>query len=342
MKALRLRGNEDVALEEVPAPEVLGAHEVLVRIKAVTLNHLDLYSYRGMAFAERKLPIVTAAEGVGQVVELGASVDPRWREKRVAIYSSYICGRCKNCVAGRENLCTDSAGILGFGRDGLAQEYAAIPERMLVEVPEGLPWEYAACAPITFSTVVHMLCDNARLGRDDTVLVHAGGSGIGTAAIKLAKHLGARVITTVGSDHKKQRAHDIGADHVVNYTSERFSRAVRKLTNKEGVDVVFEHIGPDTWNESMLSVKVGGRIVTCGSTTGTSTPMNLHQLFNKQIKIFGSFGASKANVAQSLALMSQHDVTPVIDCAVGLHDYREGLEKLRRRDVFGKIVVHLH
>ena len=342
MKALLLKANEDVALEDVPTPEVLGDDEVLVRVKAVTLNHLDLYSFRGMAFAERALPIITAAEGVGEVVRLGRRVAPAWEGKRVAVYSAHMCGQCQSCVDGRENLCTASAGILGFGRDGLACEYAVVPERLLVEIPESLPWEQAACAPITFSTVVHMLYDNAKLAKGETVLVHAGGSGIGSAAIKIAKHLGAKVITTVGSDDKKKRAQAIGADHAINYRTERFSREVRKLTDKVGVDVVFEHVGPDTWNESMLSVKVGGRIVTCGSTTGSSTPMNLHQLFNKQIKIFGSFGASKANIAQSLSLMSNDGVAPVIDSTFGLEGYRHGLQKLKDRDVFGKIVVNIH
>lgn len=342
MKALLIKGNEELALAEIEPPRDVGDDEVLVAIHAVTLNHLDLYSYRGMAFAERVLPIVAAAEGVGEVVSLGARVDPKWKGKRVAIYASRVCGRCTSCSAGRDNLCTEVDGILGFNRDGLAREYAVVRETQLIEAPPRLPWERAVCAPITFSTVVHMLVDNAKLQKGETILVHAGGSGIGSAAIKIAKFIGARVITTVGAEAKRERALSIGADHVINYTTERFSRAVRKLTDKQGVDVVFEHIGPSTWEESLFSVKVGGRVVTCGSTTGTSTTMNLHRLFNQQIKIFGSFGATKQNVAQSLELMARHEVSPVIDCRIGMDGYLEALQKLRSRDVFGKIVVDLH
>ena len=178
----------------------------------------------------------------------------------------------------------------GFHLDGFAQERINLPARQLIPAPPGVTDVGAALAPVTFGTVEHMLFDNAKLQPGETVLVHAGGSGIGTAAIQLAKRHGASVITTVGSDEKIEPARALGADHVINYRSDRFEGVVRKLTKKKGVDVVFEHVGKDTFAGSMLCLKRGGRLVTCGSTSGVSTEMNLMMLFQQQLKLLGSFG----------------------------------------------------
>jgi alcohol dehydrogenase len=183
-----------------------------------------------------------------------------------------------------------------------------------------------------------MLFDNAELSEGETVLVHAGGSGIGSAAIRLAKDVGATGITTVGDDEKAEKAKALGADHVINYRKDRFEHEVRKITKKVGVDVVFEHVGADTWNASLLSMKPGARLVTCGSTSGVSVQMNLMQLFQRQYKIFGSFGATIRNVSEGLEKMGR-GVKPVIDTVVPLENFNEGLERLESRRVFGKIVV---
>src|SRR5207237_2214827 len=178
----------------------------------------------------------------------------------------------------------------------------------------------------------------ARLEPGESVLVHAGGSGIGSVAIKMAKALDCTVITTIGDDAKAEKAKAIGADHVINYRTERFEGAVRKLTRKKGVDVVFEHVGAETFNGSLLTLKRGGRLVTCGSTSGPSTTLNLMQLFQQQYRIFGSFGATMGNIADSLAKMAA-GLTPVIDTEVELAEVAAGLERLASRQVFGKIVV---
>jgi alcohol dehydrogenase len=197
----------------------------------------------------------------------------------------------------------------------------------------------AACAPIAFATVEHMLFDNAKLQPGETILVHAGGSGIGTVAIKMAKAIGCTVITTVGDDAKGEKARALGADHVVNYRTDRFEGAVRRITAKKGVDVVFEHVGADTFNGSLLSLKRGGRLVTCGATSGPSATLNLMQLFQQQYRIYGSFGASMRNIRDSLAKMAG-GLLPVIDTEVALTDFERGLARLESRQVFGKIVVH--
>jgi alcohol dehydrogenase len=213
-----------------------------------------------------------------------------------------------------------------------------LPARLTIPVPAGVAFRDAACAPIAFATVEHMLFDNAKLEAGETILVHAGGSGIGTAAIQMAKQIGCTVITTVGSDEKAAKAKALGADHVINYRTDRFEGAVRKLTAKKGVDVVFEHVGADTFAGSLLSLKRGGRLVTCGATSGPSTTLNLMQLFQQQYRIIGSFGASMRNIRDALAKM-KGGLRPVIDTEVPLAEFERGLQKLESRDVFGKIVV---
>ena len=197
----------------------------------------------------------------------------------------------------------------------------------------------AAVAPITFGTVEHMLFDNAKLQPGETILIHAGGSGIGSAAIQLARRMGCIVITTVGSNDKIEKAKALGADHVINYREDRFEGVVRKLTKKKGVDVVFEHVGADTFNGSLLVLKPGGRLVTCGSTSGPTTTINLMQLFQRQYRIFGSFGQTIKSIVDSLDKMAA-GMTPIIDTEVPLSNVAQALDRMESRQVFGKIIVH--
>jgi alcohol dehydrogenase len=338
MRALTLIGDRKLELADLPAPPTPAAGGVQVRIGAVALNHLDLWGYRGMAFAKRKMPVVVGVEAAGEVVAAGPGVDVPPEGTAVALYGALTCGTCKACREGRDNLCENIGGIMGFHVDGFARDRVNIPARLTIPIPPGVTLRDAACAPIAFATVQHMLFDNARLEPGETVLVHAGGSGIGTAAIKMAKAIGCTVITTVGDDGKVEKAKAMGADHVINYRNERFEGVVRKITAKKGVDVVFEHVGAETFNGSLLCLKRGGRLVTCGSTSGPSTTINLMQLFQQQYRIIGSFGASLRNIRESLAKMAG-GLLPVIDTEVALADFERGLERLASRQVFGKIVV---
>jgi NADPH:quinone reductase-like Zn-dependent oxidoreductase len=224
--------------------------------------------------------------------------------------------------------------------DGFAQELMNQDARLLVRVPDALSFEDAACGPITFSTVEHMLFDNAKLEAGETILIHAAGSGIGTVAVRIAKDLGCTVIATAGDDEKCAKAKALGADHVVNYSTQNFPTVARRVTGKRGVDVVFEHVGASTWSGSLLSLKMGGRLVTCGSTSGVSAETNLMMLFQRQLRIFGSFGASMRNIADGYAKMAR-GILPVLDTVVPLERFAEGLERLESRRVFGKIVVTL-
>lgn len=342
MRALRLIAERQLVLEDLPEPPAPGPGEARVRIRAVSLNHIDLWGHRGMAFARRQLPITVGVEGAGEVEAVGPDVAAEIKAgDRVVVYGGLICRKCKACREGRENLCENVAGIMGFHVDGLAAEVVNLPAHLLVPVPDGVSWPQAACASVTFGTVQHMLFDNAKLEPGETILVHAAGSGVGSTAILMAKDIGATVFATAGDDEKLVKAKALGADHVINYRTDRFEGVVRRLTAKRGVDVVFEHVGPATWAGSMFSLTKGGRLVTCGSTSGISTNINLFQLFQQQIRIFGSFGASIRNVADGLAKMGAGKVLPVIDSEISMAAFGTGLERLESRQVFGKIIVHI-
>jgi alcohol dehydrogenase len=338
MRALTLVADRKIELIDVPEPPAPQAGEVQLRIKAVGLNHLDVWGWRGMAFAKRKLPLVVGVEAAGEIAAVGAGVPNLKVGDRVVGYGGLTCGVCKACREGRDNLCENVAGVMGFHVDGFARDLLNMPARLVVPVPDGVPFRDAACAPIAFGTVQHMLFDNARLEAGETILVQAGGSGIGTSAIKMAKQIGATVITTVGDDEKAKKAEALGADHVINYRKDRFETIVRKLTGKKGVDVAFEHVGPDTFNGSLLCLKRGGRLVTCGSTSGQSTQLNLFQLYLQQYRIIGSFACSMRNVRESLAKMAG-GLTPVIDTELPLGEFESALARLESRQVFGKIIV---
>jgi alcohol dehydrogenase len=291
-----------------------------------------------MAFAKRKLPLVVGAEAAGEIAAVGPGVTAFTVSDAVVTYGALTCGVCKACNEGRDNLCEDVGGIMGFHVDGFARDLVNMPVRLVVKVPAAVALRDAACAPIAFATVEHMLFDNAKLQPGETILVHAGGSGIGTAAIKMAKAVGATVITTVGDDAKAEKAKALGADYVINYRRDRFEHVVRKITAKQGVDVVFEHVGAETFPGSLLSLRRGGRLVTCGATSGPATTLNLMQLFQQQYRIIGSFGASLGNIRTALAKMAT-GLTPVIDTEVALGDFEHGLKRLESREVFGKVIV---
>jgi NADPH:quinone reductase-like Zn-dependent oxidoreductase len=340
IRALQLLADRQVVLMERDVPPPPGPQEVQLRVRAVGLNHIDVWGFRGMAFAKRLYPLTVGAEACGEVVAVGPDVTGYKPGDRVVPYSALTCGVCPACLRGQDNLCENVAGVRGFHIDGFAQDLTNHPSRLLVKVPDGVAMRDAACVAVAYGTVEHMLFDNAHLEPGEWVLVHAGGSGIGSIAIRIAKSIGCTVITTVGSADKAEKATALGADHVINYREDRFEGVVRKLTRKRGVDVVFEHTGADTWAGSLLSMKRGGRLVTCGATSGPTGSLNLMQLFQQQYRIIGSFGAPISALARALDRIAS-GVTPVIDTVYGLTDFRAGVDRLETRDVFGKILLEL-
>lgn len=340
IRALQLLADRDVALNSIPAPPPPGANDVQLRVRVVGLNHIDVWGFRGMAFAKRKYPLTVAAEASCEVIAVGSDVTDLVPGDRVVPFGALTCGTCRFCARGQDNLCENVAGVRGFHVDGFAQDITNHPARLAVKIPDGVSLRDAACVSVAYATVEHMLFDNARLEPGEWILIHAGGSGIGSIAIRIAKSLGCTVITTVGSADKVARATALGADHVINYREDRFEGVVRKLTRKKGVDVVFEHVGADTWNGSLLSMRRGGRLVTCGATSGPSASLNLMQLFQQQYRIIGSFGAPLSAIRRALDRIAS-GVLPVIDTVYGLEDFRAGVERLEHRDVFGKILLEL-
>ena len=305
MRALQLIEDRRLETVDLPPPPPPAHGEVTLRIKAVALNHIDVWGWRGMAFAKRKMPLVIGAEASGEVEAVGPGVagllpgqlvvDLRRAHLRaVPRLPRRPRQSLRKCLAA----CTASISTASRRKRSTCRR-ACWSRPRPASTTIG-----AAVAPVTFGTVEHMLFDNAKLEPGETILVHAGGSGIGSAAIQLAKRMGCTVITTVGSNDKIDKAKALGADHVINYREDRFEGVVRKLTKKKGVDVVFEHVGADTWAGSMLCLKRGGRLVTCGSTSGVSTQMNLMQLFQQQLRLLGSFGCRMENMANAMQKMA--------------------------------------
>jgi alcohol dehydrogenase len=340
MRALQLLADRQVAVTERETPPPPADGEVQLRVRAVGLNHIDVWGYRGMAFAKRLYPLTVAAEASCEVVAVGAGVTSVQPGDRVVPYGALTCGTCRFCVRGQDNLCENVAGVRGFHIDGFAQELTNHPARLMAKIPDSVSLRDAACVSVAYATVEHMLFDNARLEPGEWILVHAGGSGIGSIAIKIAKSLGCTVITTVGSADKAEKAKALGADYVINYREDRFEGVVRKITRKKGVDVVFEHTGADTWAGSLLSMRRGGRLVTCGATSGPTASLNLMQLFQQQYRIIGSFGSPLSALGRALDRIAS-GVTPVIDTVFGLEDFQAGMQRLESRDVFGKLLIEL-
>ncbi len=340
IRALQLLADRKIAVVERDDPPPPGPGEVRLRVRSVGLNHIDVWGFRGMAFAKRQFPLTVGAEAACEVIAVGKDVSDFKPGDRLVPFAALTCGSCRFCARGDENLCVNVGGVRGFHVDGFAQDITNHPARLSVKIPLGVAWHDAACVAVAYATVEHMLFDNARLEPGEWVLVHAGGSGIGSIAIKVAKSIGCTVITTVGSAEKAAKAKGLGADHVINYCEDRFEGVVRKLTSRKGVDVVFEHVGADTWPGSLLSLRRGGRLVTCGATSGPSGSINLMQLFQQQYRIIGSFGSPISALRRALERIAA-GVTPVIDTVYPLHDIEAGLERLEHRDVFGKLLLDL-
>jgi alcohol dehydrogenase len=340
MRALQLIEDRKLETVDLPPPPPPGIGEVTVSVKAVALNHIDVWGWRGMAFAKRKMPLVIGAEASGTVDAVGQGVAAWSRDSwsRSTARAPAVCAvpaaKAATISANMSAVCTASISTASPRKRSICRPAISCRHR-----PASSPG--APLAPVTFGTVEHMLFDNAKLEPGETILIHAGGSGIGTAAIQLAKKMGCTVITTVGSDAKIEPAKALGADHVINYREDRFEGVVRKLTKKKGVDVVFEHVGADTWAGSMLSLKRGGRLVTCGSTSGVSTQMNLMMLFQQQLKLSARSAAGWRTWRTPCRRWLRGIVHPVVDTEVGFDGIDTALARMETGDVFGKIILRM-
>ncbi len=343
MKAVIMRrrgGPEVLQVEEVPTPTP-GPGEVLVRVYACGLNHLDLYTRAGAQGRKAKLPHILGLEPAGEIAALGEGVDGWKVGDRVLVGAFIVCGTCEFCQAGMDNLCRRRK-ILGVDRWGGYAEYVVAPAANLMPLGPNTSYEAAAAVQAAFGTAWHMLVSRARIRPGETVLVLAAGSGIGTAAIQIAKHFGCRVIATASSYEKLEKAQALGADVLINYREHpRFSLLVMEATGGRGADIVFEHVGSDTWKESVASLAFRGRLVFCGSTTGRWGETDLWGVFYKEAEILGSFGATRADFQAVMERVEQGIFRPVIDRVFPLEEAAEAHRYLEDRRVFGKVILQI-
>jgi NADPH:quinone reductase-like Zn-dependent oxidoreductase len=330
-------GPDKLSYEDLPTPTI-GPEEVLVRVKACALNHLDIWIRQGNPAYPMPLPHVSGSDIAGIVEAVGSHVEGIKAGERVLVSPGMSCWRCELCLAGRDNFCR-TYSLIGAMMHGGYAEYVRVPFRNILPIPENLSFEQAAAFPLVSVTASHMLFALAGLQHGETVLIMGAGSGVGSMAVQMAKLAGARVITTVGADDKIPKAVVLGADAVINHAKENVAERVKLLTEGKGVDVVIEHIGPDTWDTSLRSLTKGGRLITCGATTGAEVKLDLRYVFSHQLTIKGSYMGTRAELVKAVELMGQKRLIPVIDRTYSLKDARAAQELMLSRKFFGKIVL---
>jgi NADPH:quinone reductase-like Zn-dependent oxidoreductase len=341
MKAVRFHqhgGPEVLRYEDAPDPK-LGEGEVLVRVRACALNYLDLWERRGLDRVTIPMPHVSGSDVAGEVVSSSAG-DVR-AGQRVMLQPGMSCGRCAACLSGRDNECADYQ-VLGY-RDhpGGYAEFVKVPARNLVPIPDGVDFVRAAAFPLSFLTAWHMLMTRAGLRRGEDVLVLAAGSGVGQAAVQIAVLHGARVFATAGSDEKLARARALGASEVIHHYEQDIAEEIKRLTDRRGVDIVIEHVGAATWPKSLRSLARGGRLVTCGATTGATAAVDLRVLFAKQLSIFGTYMGTKGELLQAARFFFDGQIGPVIDRTFPLADAADAQRWLEGSSQFGKVVLEV-
>src|SRR5438132_4105852 len=340
MKAARFHqhgGPEVLRYEDAPEPKP-NPGEVLVRVKACALNHLDIWVRQGIPAYQVPLPHIGGCDVAGVVERVGDEGTDLKPGDRVFVSPGLSCWRCEFCLGGQDNLCI-SYRILGAQVDGGLAEFVKVPALNVIRIPSALSFEQAAAFPLTAVTAWHMLFGLAKLQPAEDVLVLGAGSGVGSMAVQMAHAAGARVFTTVGSEDKIARATALGADAVINHTHENIADRVKSLTAGRGVDVVIEHIRPVTWEQSVRSLAKGGRLITCGATTGPTVTLDLRYLYMRQTTIMGSMMGTRAELLEAAKWMGAGGIQAVIDSVMPLKEARAAQERMNDRKLFGKIVL---
>jgi NADPH:quinone reductase-like Zn-dependent oxidoreductase len=338
MKAARIHefgGPEVLRYEDVPDPH-LRKDQVLVRVRACALNHLDLWVRKGLPGV--KLPHILGSDVTGEIVEVGEYVTGLQPRQRVLLAPMHFCGHCAKCVAGLQTQCREST-VLGNLVDGGNCELIAVPAANVIPIPDFLDFTHAASVPLVFLTAWHMLVGRASIRPGQTILVLGANSGVGIAGIQVAKLFQCTVIATAGDDAKAAKARELGADYVIDHYKQKISEEVRKITDKQGVDIVLEHVGPATWDESLRSLKAGGTLVTCGATTGPHVGIDLRFVYSRQLSILGSYMGTMGELHEVLKHVFAGKLKPVVDRTFPLLDARAAHEYMESSRMFGKIVL---
>lgn len=340
MKACQLVGQGQPGTFELrtlpdpqPAPD-----EVVVTVRACGLNHLDLWLEAAGLPVKVPLPRTPGGEIAGVIKSVGHAVRDWQPGTAVAVQSNLFCGECEFCQRGDESLCLRGE-LLGVNRDGGFAEQVLVPARALVKIPRGLDFNASAALTLAGSTAMHMLTNRTQVRKGDWVLVMGGASGVGSAAIQIAKHLGARVVSTASTEAKQRLAHELGAEAVVNPHDAHWPAAVRQITDKRGVDLVVEHVGGPVLARCFECLARGGTIVTCGATAGREVTLNLWPIFVKQQRLIGSYGRNRADILATLEWAAAGKIAPVIDSILPLAETPAAFAKLRAREVQGKLLI---
>jgi len=330
-------GPEVLQYVDVPNPRP-GPGEVLIEVKATSINHIDIFLRRGMPGIKVPLPKIVGSDAAGIIRELGRDVSGLTPGQRVTINPGIACGHCEFCSAGFGSQCVSWA-MVGENRDGAYAEFVVVPAHIVLPIPDHISFEEAAAAPLVFLTAWSMMVGKGNIRPGEDVLILGAGAGVGTAAIQIAKLVGCRVFATASNAEKLQRAKELGADFLINYTTEEFDKTIRDLTNKRGVDIVVDYIGADTWVRSLRSARRGGRVLTCGATTGFAPQTDLRHIFFRQVQVLGSTMGSHREFLDVMKCVFRGQLKPVIDRVLPLPEARKGHELIEQRAVFGKIVL---
>lgn len=339
MKAVRIHqfgGPEVLMYEDIPDPQ-LRKDQVLVRVKACSLNHLDLWVRKGHLGV--KLPHILGSDIAGEVAAVGEYVGGFAPRQRVLVAPMHFCGHCVKCLTGLQNQCREFT-VLGNAVDGGNCELIAVPAENVISFPDSLDFHQAASVPLVFVTAWHMLVVLAGVRPGQTVLVLGASSGVGIAAIQIAKLFRCRVITTAGNEAKLEKARMLGADFVIDHYKQKISEEVRKMTSREGVDIVIEHVGAATWDESVKCLKSAGTLVTCGATTGPNVAVDLRHLFARQLRLLGSYMGTMGELHEVLGHVFAGRLKPVVDRTFPLSEIRAAHEYLEKSQMFGKVILN--
>ena len=325
--------------EEVPEPHI-SPTEVLVKVRACALNHLDIWARRGTRSERIPLPHISGSDISGEIAEFGNLVSGHSKGEKVLIAPGISCGICDHCSNGWDSLC-DSYKIIGYETQGGYAEFVAAPASNILPTPDKLSFEEASSVPLVFLTAWHMLVTRAYLKPGETVLVWAAGSGVGSAAVQVAKLLGAKVIATIGNESKREKAQKLGADFVLNHHTQDVPSEIKRVTDGRKANVVFEHIGEATWEKSMKSMAPAGRLVNCGVTSGGKAEVDIRYVFVKQFSLMGSFMGGRGELLKVLGFFEDGKLKPVVDSIFPLVEAAEAQVKMEKSEHFGKIVLRV-